>query len=170
MEGQRQQLCKTKDRLTITQEQIGALKKKLGKANEAVAQAEQEGYDTGWGKLKKTSRPKFLVSTFLQVWTEALNQAGVDASSALRRAENVFYPPALRVEGPSNSQADVVPKVPEPNKVAPTSTLLASTDPSKKADRASTADKEKEPVKEKASEPTKLPPAPKDSSKAKGTT
>ena len=90
--------------------------------------------------------------------------------SALRRAENVFDPPALRVEGPSNSQADVVPKVPEPNKVAPTSTLLASTDPSKKADRASTADKEKEPVKEKASEPTKLPPAPKDSSKAKGTT
>ena len=107
---------------------------------------------------------------FLQVWTEVLNQPEVDASSALRRAENVFYPPALRVEGPSNSQADVVPKVPEPNKVAPTSTLLASTDPSKKADRASTADKEKEPVKEKASEPTKLPPAPKDSSKAKGTT
>ena len=47
VEGQHQQLCKTKDRLTIAQEQIGALKKKLEKANEAVAQSEQEGYDTG---------------------------------------------------------------------------------------------------------------------------
>ena len=28
----------------------------------------------------------------LQVWNEALNQAGVKASSTFKRAENVYYP------------------------------------------------------------------------------
>ena len=31
----------------------------------------------------------------LQEWNEALNQAGVEASSALRRAESVYYPSAI---------------------------------------------------------------------------
>ena len=37
----------------------------------------------------------------LQVWNEALNQVGVEDSSALRRAESVYYPPAIRA--PSSS-------------------------------------------------------------------
>ena len=104
------------------------------------------------------------------MWTKALNQAGVDAYSALRKADNVFYPSALCVAGPSSSRAEVAPKVLKSSQVAPTSTLTALTDPSKEADRASIADKDKKSVKEKASEPTKLPPAPKDSSKEKGAT
>ena len=104
------------------------------------------------------------------MWTEALNQARVDTSSALRRAENVFYPSALRVAGLCSSQADAAPKAPKPNKTTFASTLPTPTDPSKEANRASVADKEKETVKEKASNPAKLPPALKDLSKEKGAT
>ena len=32
----------------------------------------------------------------LQVWNEALNQAGVEASFALKRAESAYYPPTIR--------------------------------------------------------------------------
>ena len=49
----------------------------------------------------------------LQVWNEALDQAGVEASSALRRAENVYYPPAIRALSPLtslSSQAEPVSK------------------------------------------------------------
>ena len=41
-----QHLRKVEDQLSIAKEQIGALKKKLKKAEEAAAHAEQEGYDT----------------------------------------------------------------------------------------------------------------------------
>ena len=42
----------------------------------------------------------------LQVWNEALNQAEVEAFSALRRAESVYYPPATRTPGSASSKAD----------------------------------------------------------------
>ena len=44
-ENQHQQLRKTEDQLTVAREHIEALKKKLEKAEEAAAKAEQEGYD-----------------------------------------------------------------------------------------------------------------------------
>ena len=47
VEDQHQQLHKVEHKLTITKEQIGALMKKLEKVEEAIAQAEQEGDDTG---------------------------------------------------------------------------------------------------------------------------
>ena len=92
----------------------------------------------------------------------------MDASSALRRAKNVFYPLALHIIGPPGSRADIAPKGPEYGEAAPPSTLPATTEPSKKADQASTVGKEKEPAKEKASKPVKLLLAPKESSKEKG--
>ena len=89
--------------MTIAKEKIGALKKKLEKA---VAQAEQEGYDTKVRETKEKLRAQ-VTSVYrgycLQVWNEALNQARVDAFSTLRRVDNVFYPLALRVAGPSSS-------------------------------------------------------------------
>ena len=42
------------------------------------------------------------------VWDEALNQAGVEASSMLRKAESVYYPPAIRPSSSSSSKADWV--------------------------------------------------------------
>ena len=94
----------------------------------------------------------------------------MDASSALRRAKNVFYPPTLRIIGPPSSQADATPKALEFGEAAPPSTLPTTTKPSKKADQASTVGKEKEPAKEKAFEPVKLLLGPKESSKEKGAT
>ena len=44
----------------------------------------------------------------LQVWNEALDQARVEASSTLRRVENVYYPPAIHLLGSSGSKADPV--------------------------------------------------------------
>jgi len=46
---------------------------------------------------------------YFQVWDEAFNQVGVEASSALRRVENVYYPPAIRALGSSGSWAEPVP-------------------------------------------------------------
>ena len=40
------------------------------------------------------------------VWDEALNQAGVEASSILRKAESVYYPPTIRPSSFSDSKAD----------------------------------------------------------------
>jgi len=50
------------------------------------------------------------------VWNEALNLVGVEVSSALRRAENVYYPPAIQAPGSSASQDDATPNVISPIK------------------------------------------------------
>ena len=41
-----------------------------------------------------------------QTWEEALNQAGVEASSMLRKAESFYYPPAIRLVSSSDSKAN----------------------------------------------------------------
>ena len=46
----------------------------------------------------------------LQVWNEALNQTRVEASSTLRRVENVYYPSAICASGSLSSKADSVSK------------------------------------------------------------
>ena len=47
---------------------------------------------------------------YAQTWEEALNRAGIDASSELRRLENVFFPSAIRVP----NQKEVAPPVTKP--------------------------------------------------------
>ena len=51
-----------------------------------------------------------------QTWDEALNRAGVEASSELRRPENVFYPEAICTLAPPSSQAKDTPSTINPNK------------------------------------------------------
>ena len=104
----------------------------------------------------------------LQVWNEALNKVGVDASSTLRRAKNVYYSPAIRASGPSSSKVENAPKDPNLSKNASTSALLSPTIPPKEVKQVGAAKKEKETVKEVALEPTKLPSSPKEFSKEKG--
>ena len=41
-----------------------------------------------------------------QTWNEALNQAGVEASSVLREARSVYYLPAIRPASSADSKAD----------------------------------------------------------------
>ena len=64
----------------------------------------------------------------------SIKPSWIDASSTLSRAENVFYPPALRVAGPSSSQAEAIPVALEPNQVASATALPTSTIPPQEAD------------------------------------
>ena len=48
-------------------------------------------------------------------WDEALNRARVEASSELRRPENVFYPEAIRPSAPPTHQAEATPSTVNPN-------------------------------------------------------
>ena len=94
------------------------------------------------------------------MWNEAQNQAGVDASSTLRRAENVFYPPTIQVSGPSSSKAGSAPNDPDLSKDAYASALPPSTFPPKEVNHVGATEKEKDTAKEVVFEPTKLPPSP----------
>lgn len=100
------------------------------------------------------------------MWNEALNQAGVEASSALRRAENVYYPPAIRALGPLGSMAEATPKGPDLSKDVPAKAPPPSSNShSKEAEQVRAAKKEKGTTKGVVPEVTKPPVAPKDPSK-----
>ena len=103
-----------------------------------------------------------------QVWNEVLNQVKVDASSTLRRAENVFYPLAIQTSSPSSFKAESALKYLNLSKDASANALPSSTIPYKKVDHNGVAEKEKDTAKEVVSKPTKLPPSPKEPSKEKG--
>ena len=63
---------------------------------------------------------KVCIFYYLQVWNEAFNQVGVEASSALRRAESVYYSPAIRALG---SKANTASKEADEGKEIPTKDL-----------------------------------------------
>ena len=116
---QRQLLRDAKEQLASLKEQIVALRKKLEEAQKlkdqaerlkdeaekakmeaekARDEAEQHGYDVGVAETKETLRaevPAVCRTYCAQTWDEALNQAGVKASSELRRLENIYYPSAI---------------------------------------------------------------------------
>ena len=90
-----------------------ALKKKLEKVEKAKALAEetrdkavkakdateQYGYDVGVAKIEDSLRaevPAMCRTYYALVWDEVLNQAEVEASSMLRKAESIYYLPAIR--------------------------------------------------------------------------
>ena len=107
------------EELTAVREQMAALKKQLEEAQKlkdqaekfkaeaekvrievenARDEAEQKVYDLGVAKTEETLRaevPAVCRIYCAQTWDEALNRAGVEASSELRKAENVFYPSAI---------------------------------------------------------------------------
>ena len=93
----------------IVKEQIVALKKKLEEVEKAKDQAEkareevekaqedaqQQGYDIKVVETEEAlgAEVSGVCRTYCaQVWDEALNQAGVKASSVLRKTESVYYP------------------------------------------------------------------------------
>lgn len=102
------------------------------------------------------------------MWNEALTQAGVDASSTLRRVENVYYPPAFHVANPSSSRAEVAPKAPVPSQVALAIALPTFTVPSKEADQAKAGDKDKEIAKDTVPDKEPIKEPVKESSNEKG--
>lgn len=76
----------------------------------------------------------------LQVWNKALNLTGVNASSTLRRTENLYYPLAIResvLPSSSNPKANTVSKEAEDDKDSPAKILPSSTDPLTQGGRTS---------------------------------
>ena len=87
-------------------------------AERAKAEAEQKGYEIRVTETEETLRAEVLMVCRIycaQTWNEALNRAGVEASSELRRPESVFYPEAIRPSAPPPSQAEDTPLAVNPN-------------------------------------------------------
>ncbi|KAK9993761.1 hypothetical protein SO802_023464 [Lithocarpus litseifolius] len=97
--------------------------------------------------------------------SEALNRARVEASSALRKVENIYYPLAIWAPGSSASPDDVAPNVPSPIEEASSKDPPPSNSIEEVAEQASQLEKAKEVTKEVATVTTKSSDVPKDSSK-----
>ena len=109
------------DQLAASKEQLVALKKQLeeaqklrvqakkarveaeeakAKAEKERDEAEQHGYDVGVAETEDALRaeiPAVCRVYCTQTWEKALNRAGIDASSKLRKPENIIFPPALQI-------------------------------------------------------------------------
>ena len=120
-ESQRKLAREANDQLAASKEQLATLKKQLGeaqrlrdqaekakveakkakaKAERERDEAEQHGYDVGVAETEDALRaevPAVCRAYCTQTWEEALNRAGIDAFSKLRKPENIFFPPALQV-------------------------------------------------------------------------
>ena len=138
-EDQRKRLCEANEELKATREQVAVLKKHLeetqklreqaeksreeaerakAEAEQATNEAEQKGYEIGVAETKETLRAEVPMVCHIyctQTWDKALNQAGVEALFELRKAENVFYPTAIRTLAPPSSQAEDIPSTTNPN-------------------------------------------------------
>ena len=97
-------------------------RQQLYKKVEALKKAKQSGYDTGVKETEDALKAQVIGvcrGYYLQVWTEALNLAWVEASSDMRKLENIFYPPALWIVAPPTSQATTTPKALTTTQFAP---------------------------------------------------
>ncbi|XP_030923415.1 uncharacterized protein LOC115950345 [Quercus lobata] len=101
-ESQRLLLCTAEDNLASSKTQIATLKNKLEEVEKARGVAKTED-------ALRAEVPAFCKTCCAQTWEKALNQTGVEASSMFRRAESVYYPPAIRLVSSSDSKADPVP-------------------------------------------------------------
>ena len=131
-ESQRKLTNEAKEQLAASKEQVAALKQQLeevkklkeqakkakmqaeedkAKAEKERDEAEQHGYDVGIAETEDALRaevPAVCRAYCAQIWEEALNQAGIEASSELRKPENIIFPPALQIP----SQKKVAPLAP----------------------------------------------------------
>ena len=137
-ESQKKLTNEAKKQLAASKEQVAALKQQLeeakklkeqakkakmqveedkAKAEKERDEAEQHSYDVGvaeTGDVLRAEVPVVCRAYYAQTWEEALNQAGVEASSELRKPENIIFPPALQIY----SQKEVAPPAPQPVKEA----------------------------------------------------
>ena len=118
-ESKRKLTNEAKEQLAASKEQVAALKQQLeeakklkdraekarmqaeedkAKAEKERDEVEQYSYDVGVAETEDTLRAEVLAvcrAYCTQTWEEALNQAGVEASSELRKPESIVFPPAL---------------------------------------------------------------------------
>ena len=86
-------------------------------AEKAQDEAEQHGYNVGLVKIEETlsAEVPIVCRTYCaQTWDEALNRAGVKASSELRRPKNIYYPPAIRASDLPSIQGEAASTVADP--------------------------------------------------------
>ena len=79
-------------------------------AERARDEVEQRGYNVDVAEIEDTLRvevPAVCRTYCAQTWEEALNRAGVKASSKLRRPENIYFPPAIRASDLPSTQGEV---------------------------------------------------------------
>ena len=129
------------------------LKKKLEEAKKANEQAErawdqveQDGYNTGVAETEEALRvdvPGVCRTYCSQTWYEALNWAGFEASSSLRKATNVYYPLAIRRSVPFCLRINVEPEVAEVGKDSTTNVTSSSANLFEKANWPEATQKEK---------------------------
>nr|XP_023913595.1 uncharacterized protein LOC112025164 [Quercus suber] len=84
-----------------------------------AASKEQQGYNVGVAETEDTFRAEVPVvcrEYCALTWQEALDRAGVESSSELRKPENIYFPPAIRASTPSTPQGEVSFIVTEPPK------------------------------------------------------
>ena len=139
-EDQGNYLCEANAKLKKAREQIVALRKHLEEtqklreqaekskeevekakteAEQAMNEAEQRGYEVGIAETEEALRAVVPVVCRIycaKTWDEALNRAGVEASSELRRPENVFYLEAISPSATPTHQAEATPSTVNPNK------------------------------------------------------
>ena len=80
---------------------------------------------------------------YSQTWYEALNQAGVKASSVLRKEKNVYYPPAICLSAPSFPRVDAESEVVEVSKDSIANVTTTSVNLFEEAERPKAIEKEK---------------------------
>ena len=83
------------------------------KAEKERDEAEQHGYDIGVAEIEDALQaevPAVYRAYCAQTWEEALNQAGVEVSSRLRRPEGIIFPSALQIP----KQTETAPLAPQP--------------------------------------------------------
>ena len=138
-ESQRKLANDIKVQLVAAKEQITALRQQLEEANrlkdlaekarlqaeedkikaeKEKDEAEQHSYDVGVAETEdalRTEVPAVCHTYCAQTWEEALNQAGVEASSGLRRRESIIFPSTLQIP----KQTETVPLTPQPISEAP---------------------------------------------------
>ena len=88
------------------------------KAEKERDEAEQHGYDVGVAETKDALRvevPAVCRAYCAQTWEKALNEAGVEVSSGLRRPESIIFPLALQIP----KQAESAPLAPQLTNEAP---------------------------------------------------
>ena len=87
--------------------------KAKAKAERKRDEAEQHGYDVGVIETEDALRaevPAVCHAYCTQTWEEALNRAGIDASSELRKLENIIFPLTLQIP----NQKEAAPPITQP--------------------------------------------------------
>ena len=108
-ESQRKLANEANEQLAASNEQLAALKKQLEEAQRLRDQAEKAKVEAEEAKTKaekerdeaedalRAEVPTVCRAYCTQTWKEALNRAGIDASSELRKLENIIFPHAFQI-------------------------------------------------------------------------